>query len=203
LRRHARLRYALRRTFDLWPNLNRTNLLIVAVAVIGALLGLFASSGMDALFAPPVPAGVEVLKVGDARADLEFVDLAGKQHRLSEWDGKVVLINFWATWCGPCREEMPLLDATRARLAPKGFEVLGVAIDDAQAVQEFLKDSPVRYPILLADESGDDPSLRFGDTRSVLPFSVLIGRDGKLIAQRAGNFSDAALADWIAPHLVN
>jgi len=183
--------------------LNRTNLLIVAVAVIGALLGLFASSGMDSLFAPAVPAGVEVLKLGDARADLEFVDLAGKQRRLSEWDGKLVLINFWATWCGPCREEMPLLDATRSRLAPKGFEVLGVAIDDAQAVQDFLKDSPVRYPIPLADESGDDPSLRFGDTRSVLPYSVLIGRDGKLLAQRAGNFSDAALADWIAPHLAN
>ena len=181
--------------------LSRTNLLIVAVAVIGALLGLLASTSMDALFAPPVPAGVDVLKVGDARADLELMDLAGKPRRLSEWDGKVVLVNFWASWCGPCREEMPLLDATRSRLAPQGFEVLGVAIDDAQAVQDFLKDSPVRYPILLADENSEDPSLRFGDTRSVLPYSVLIGRDGKLLAQRAGNFSADGLERWLSPHL--
>jgi thiol-disulfide isomerase/thioredoxin len=180
---------------------NRTNLLIVVVAVIGAVLGLAASSRMDGLFAPALPAGVVVLKPGDARADVDLVDLAGKPRRLSEWDGKIVLLNFWASWCGPCRDEMPLLDAARARLAPRGFEVVGVAIDDVGAVQDFLKDSPVRYPILLADENGDDPSLRFGDVRSVLPYSVLIGRDGRLLAQRAGNFSDDSLERWLQPHL--
>lgn len=180
---------------------NRTNLLIVAVAILGSALGLAASSHMDSLFAPALPADVDVLKPGDARADLEFVDLAGKQRRLSEWDGKVVLVNFWASWCGPCREEMPLLDTTRTRLATRGFEVVGIAIDDAEAVQDFLKDSPVHYPILLADENGDDPSLRFGDTRSVLPYSVLIGRDGKLLAQRAGNFSADSLERWLGSHV--
>jgi len=180
---------------------NRTNLLIVGVAILGALLGLAASSGMGDLFAPAPPANVTVLKPGDARADLDLVDLAGKQRRLSEWDGKLVLVNFWASWCGPCREEMPLLDSARRRLGAQGFEVVGIAIDDAQAVQDFLKDSPVRYPILLADENGDDPSLRFGDTRSVLPYSVLIGRDGRLVAQRAGNFSEEGLTRWIEPHL--
>ena len=78
--------------------LSRTHLLIVAVAFVGALLGLFASTAIDSLSAPPVPAGVEVLKIGDTRADLEFVDLAGKRRRLSEWDGKVLLVNCWATW---------------------------------------------------------------------------------------------------------
>jgi thiol-disulfide isomerase/thioredoxin len=182
---------------------NRTNLLIVVVAVLGALLGLAASSGMDGMFAPSLPANVTILKLGDARADVDLIDLAGKQRRLSEWDGKIVLLNFWASWCGPCREEMPLLDATRSRLASRGFEVVGVAIDDADAVQNFLKDSPVNYPILVADEDGDDPSVRYGDTRSVLPYSVLIGRDGRLIAQRAGNFSEDSLERWLRPHLGN
>jgi thiol-disulfide isomerase/thioredoxin len=179
----------------------RTNLLIVAVAILGAALGLAASSRMDDLFAPAVPANVEVLKPGEPRADLELIDLAGKQRHLSEWDGRVVLVNFWASWCGPCREEMPLLDRTRERLASRGLEVVGIAIDDAEAVQDFLKENPVRYPILLADENGDDPSLRYGDTRSVLPYSVLIGRDGKVLAQREGNFSDDSLARWLQPHL--
>lgn len=182
---------------------NRTNLLIVAVAVLGALLGLAASGGMGGLFAPALPADVEVLQLGDTRADVDLVDLAGKQRHLSEWDGKIVLLNFWASWCGPCRDEMPLLDATRGRFASHGFEVVGVAIDNLASVQDFLKDSPVHYPILLADENGDDPSLRYGDTRSVLPYSVLIGRDGRVIAQRAGNFSEGSLERWLQPHIEN
>lgn len=183
-----------------WRMFNRTNLLIVAVALLGAALGLFASSGMDRLFAPAPPANLHVLKPGDARVDLVLADLGGGKRRLAEWDGKLVLVNFWASWCGPCREEMPLLDAKRSELAGKGFEVLGIAIDEANAVQGFLKESPVQYPILLAEED-DDASIRYGDTRGVLPYSVLIGRDGRILAQRAGNFTQGSLERWIAPYL--
>jgi thiol-disulfide isomerase/thioredoxin len=178
----------------------RQNLLIVAVAILGAALGLLVSTHMEDLAAPSAAPGVDVLNVGDARADLELTDLDGKARKLSEFDGKLVLVNFWASWCGPCRDEMPLLDTTRMQLAGKGFEVVGIAIDDADAVQAFLKDSPVRYPILLSD-ADDDANVRFGDTRSVLPFSVLIGRDGKVLAQRAGNFTASSLTAWLTPYL--
>ncbi len=178
----------------------RANLLIVLVAIVGAALGLLVSTGMGRFAAAPVPPGVDILKLGDTRADLELTDVSGKPRRLSEWDGKLVLVNFWASWCGPCREEMPLLDATREKLAGKNLEVVGIAIDNARAVADFLKDSPVRYPILIGDEN-DDVSLRFGDTRGVLPYSVLIGRDGKLLARRAGNFSQGSLMRWLAPYL--
>jgi len=96
---------------------------------------------------------------------------------------------------------MPLLDHTGAKFAGAGLAVIGVAIDDTDAVQDFLHDNPVRYPILIGDSVDPDPSLLFGDTRSVLPYSVLIGRDGKILAQRAGSFTSGTLADWLEPHL--
>lgn len=176
---------------------NRTNLLIVVVAIAGAALGLLAGRNFNLPPERPVPAGVVVLKPGDVRPDLQFPGIDGKPHRLSEWNGKVVLLNFWASWCGPCREEMPLLDHERSKA---GIEVVGVAVDDPDAVKDFLRETPVGFPILLADEK-ENPSIRFGDTREVFPYSVLIGRDGRVIAQKMGGFEAATLKDWLAANV--
>ncbi len=176
---------------------NRTNLLIVVVAIVGAALGLLVGQRFDEPAERPTPPGVVVSKIGEIRPDLQLADVAGNQRRLSEWNGRVVLINFWATWCGPCREEMPLLDSARGK---NGVEVIGVAVDDPAAVKEFLRDNPVGYPILLARDDGN-AELRFGDTRSVLPFSVLVGKDGKLLARREGSFSSTMLKSWLADNL--
>ena len=180
---------------------NRSNLFIVCVAIVGALLGLLAGSWYQRGRQLAVPPGVTVLHPGDPRTDLHLPDADGVPRRLSEWDGRLVLVNFWATWCGPCRTEMPLLDRTSTAWAEKGLQVIGVAIDDAASVRAFLKDSPVHYPILVDASNGVDPALIFGDTRGVLPYSVLVGRDGKIIDQRMGSFSQATLADWLKPHL--
>jgi thiol-disulfide isomerase/thioredoxin len=176
---------------------NRTNLLIVVVAIVGAALGLLAGQRFDKPAERPASPGVIVSKIGEIRPDLQLADTAGKPRRLSEWSGRVVLINFWATWCGPCREEMPLLDRARGK---NGVEVIGVAVDEPAAVKEFLQDNPVGYPILLASNDGN-AELMFGDTRSVLPYSVLIGKDGKLLAQRAGSFSPEMLKSWLSENL--
>ena len=176
---------------------NRTNLLIVVVAIVGAALGLLAGRNFELPPERAVPAGVVVLKPGDMRPDLVLPDAQGQQHRLSEWSGKVVLLNFWASWCIPCREEMPLLDRERAKT---GLEVVGVAVDDPAAVKDYLRETPVAFPILLADEK-TNPSIQFGNTREVFPYSVLIGRDGRIIAQKMGGFEPASLSDWLTSNL--
>jgi thiol-disulfide isomerase/thioredoxin len=181
---------------------NRANLLIVALAVVSAGLGLLLSLGLRPSAPTPPMSNVKILAVGDAREDIHLPDRDGKTRALSEWDGKLVLLNFWASWCGPCREEMPLLDRARTRHAAHGLEVIGVASEDAAPALAFLREHPVAYPILVnSPNDAIDVSLRFGNTRSVLPYNVLIGRDGRILATKIGNFSEEALEKWLQPYL--
>lgn len=178
----------------------RTNALILALALLSALGGYLLSAVLRP--APISPsAKTPVLRIGDQRVNLALPDVHGQERHFAEWDGKLILINFWATWCAPCRQEMTLLNSTEQLFRDQGLAIVGIAMDDADAVAQYLKQSPVDYPILLASTTETDPSILFGDARAVLPYSVLIGRDGKLIAQHAGSFNDHALQSWIRPHL--
>src|SRR5207237_1311188 len=99
--------------------------------------------------------------------------LVGERAQLGKWRGKPVLLNFFATWCGPCIEEMPMLDRTAIEFAARGFSVIGIAEDDPDAVRAFVDKTGVRYPILLDDSFGE-LSASLGNSRHVLPFSVLV-----------------------------
>jgi len=98
----------------------------------------------------------------------------------------VILVNFWATWCAPCREEMPLLSEVRDRYASSGLEVVGIAIDTASKVREFLRSTPVSYPVLLADADGLDLMRALGNTAGGLPFTLLIDRKGEVTWYKLG-----------------
>ncbi|MDN5924870.1 MAG: TlpA family protein disulfide reductase [Xanthomonadales bacterium] len=147
--------------------------------------------------APPAPKGMRVLVLGDHRVEFQLTDVDGQSQALSQWDGKLILMNFWATWCAPCRQEMPLLDAAQQRYASHGVQIIGIAIDQPQAVKSWLTQHPSSYPILIAD-SGSDPTLLYGDTRGALPYSVLIGRDGRLLATHLGALDEMQLKQWLA-----
>jgi thiol-disulfide isomerase/thioredoxin len=180
---------------------NRTNLLIVLIAAAGALAGFFAGGFLHPQAPLPVP-NPHALKVGDASTPVRLPDVDGKSRALAEWQGKLIVLNFWASWCGPCREEMPLLDRSQQRYAERGLQIIGVAADTTLATKAFLARHPIHYPILIDDpDRGEDVSAAYGNTRSVLPYSVLIGRDGAVLAQHAGNFSEAGFTSWIEPHL--
>jgi len=130
---------------------------------------------------PPLAASLARLEEQDRRrssADFALPDLEGKQWKRSALGGKVVLVNFWATWCPPCRKEIPDLGALYARFRDKGFVILGISDDDADKVAAFVKEHDVRYPVLL--DPGSKVSTLF-DVEGI-PKSYLYDRDGKLVA---------------------
>ncbi|HVI54459.1 MAG TPA: TlpA disulfide reductase family protein [Luteibacter sp.] len=169
---------------------------IVVLAILGATAGLWVEHRR---LHPPPPQGVTVADVGDLAPAASFVAIDGKARRLSDWRGKRVLINFWASWCAPCRGEMPLLDAAFTRYRDRHVVVLGLAEDTADGVRRYLAERPVGYPVMLVDADAAGGSLSFGNTRRVLPYSVLIGEDGRILRRKVGTFTGPELDEWLGP----
>ena len=132
----------------------------------------------------------------DPRAWMRTVtleDVDGEQRVLAEWAGQPLLLNFWATWCPPCREEIPFLAAAQDVYAKRGLQVVGVAIDDAGPVRSFGDEIGINYPSLLAGDTGETLMQEFGN-RGSLPFTVLIDRDGTVHSTKLGPFTETELA---------
>ena len=140
--------------------------------------------------------------VDDGAADrlwtLNFQTPQGTSLALADLKGRPLLLNFWATWCAPCVEEMPLLEAFWRQNAGKGWQVLGLAVDQPSAVRAWLKRVPVTFPIGLAGLEGTDLSRSLGNQVGGLPFSVVFGPDGKVRERRMGRVSEAELKAWAA-----
>lgn len=176
--------------------LSRGNLGILILALLAAIGGGWLQHRSRLAQVPP---GVEVANVGDLRPDLALPDLRGREHRLSEYRGQRVLLNFWASWCVPCLAEMPALQAAQRKFADQGAIVLGIAMDDPVRARAFLAAHPVGYPVLLGRMESPSTSLRFGDTDEVLPYSVLLDGQGQVMARHRGALDAAHLDRWLAP----
>ncbi|MGH9945455.1 MAG: cytochrome c biogenesis protein CcdA, partial [Pyrinomonadaceae bacterium] len=148
---------------------------------------------------PATPAGGSVNKnTFPLVADYELKTLDGQPYRLSQLRGKVVLLNFWATWCLPCRSEIPALNALQRDLGPSGFEVVGVSnYDDADAVREFQQDLPQEYQVLVG---GEEANSAFG-TDAALPQTYIIDREGRVRQKMLGEKSRAAFEAAVRPLL--
>ncbi|MCD9007386.1 TlpA family protein disulfide reductase [Luteimonas sp. XNQY3] len=194
-------------------------LAVVAIAVVAGGLGVLASvfvggpgpllgteAGQrlyaDALSAtaPAPPEGVTVARRGDVIAPFEVPGLDGPALQLpAAYAGRPVLVNLWASWCGPCIEEMPELDRFARQQGDNGVQVLGIALDDAGAVRAFLERIPVAYAIALDAPGPADAGVRLGNPRGVLPYTVLLSPEGRLLKQRIGPFAHGEIDGWVAP----
>jgi thiol-disulfide isomerase/thioredoxin len=133
--------------------------------------------------------------IGSIAPDFELSSLDGKKYKLSDLRGKAVLLNFWATYCGPCKIEMPWFVELQKQYGPDGFQIIGVAMDDAsnEEIAKFAKEMGVNYPILLGTESVGQS---YGGV-SVLPTTFFLDRDGKIIAREFGLQSRSVFVDHI------
>jgi thiol-disulfide isomerase/thioredoxin len=174
-------------------------LLVSLLAIAAGVLGFLLARGMSPA-APTTAMGAAppTLVIGRAAPPLVLRDLNGQSIDLSALVGRSVVVNFWASWCGPCIQEMPLLDAIH-RDAGAGPVVIGVALDEESAVRRFLALHPVHYPIGIGFNGVPDTSVAFGNDRDVLPYSVLIDASGVIRKTRFGSFTASDLQDWIQP----
>jgi len=125
--------------------------------------------------------------------ELVLSDLKGQPQSLGQWRGKLLIVNYWATWCHPCREEMPGFSRLHDKYRDKGVQFVGISIDDAAKIAEFQKTTLVSYPLLIGDIGTMENSARLGNTRQALPFTAVFDREGRLAMTKLGRFSEADL----------
>jgi len=178
--------------------------LAVAIICIGGAAGFFAAhlarvartQGVVDTSPTPPPAAVTEQSQDDGGTtaprpiptqlpNISLADPGGVKHALSEWKGRPLLINFWATWCAPCRREIPLLKTLRHERAADGVEIVGIAVDFRDAVQHYAREMSIDYPVLVGEQDGLDAIAAFGmDT--VFPFTVFADRQGRIVTLKVG-----------------
>jgi thiol-disulfide isomerase/thioredoxin len=129
---------------------------------------------------------------------LSLPDLDGRPQPLTQWRGKVMVVNFWATWCGPCREEMPEFVRVQRELGPKGLQFVGIAIDQRDKVALFAKEFDLNYPALIGGYDAMDVAKPLGDRLAGLPFTVVLDRQGRIVHTQLGQLQPTLLRSILA-----
>lgn len=172
--------------------------LIVTVALLALGAGLFAGWRAQA------PASLSPEQAQSA-AETLFVstlpDLSGDQQPFAQWRGKLLIVNFWATWCPPCREEIPQFIKVQEKYRSRGLVFVGVAVDKKDAVRAYADEIGINYPVLFGDFEAMELSRKVGNRAGALPFTLIIDRSGKIIATKLGGLTQAKLEPIIGPLL--
>lgn len=164
----------------LWLTLAGAALVAAAIGYRLSVLGESAESPTAATQALPV-------------FEMVLTDLKGQPQSLGQWRGKVLVVNYWATWCHPCLEEMPGFSRLQDNYRDKGVQFVGISIDTATKIVEFQKTTPVSYPLLIGDIGVMENSAKLGNTRQALPFTAVFNGQGRLSATKLGRFAEADL----------
>ena len=173
----------------------RNGLLVIAVSTLAATAGYFV--GKPRSFTPPPPEAPATADASARLLALTLPDLNGQPQSLSQWKGKVLVVNFWATWCPPCKEEMPEFSRINLKYASNGVQFVGISIDSAEKVAAFRKEVEISYPLLISNLESLDISSDLGNRAKALPFTAILRPDGSLQQVKLGKYATEALEEAI------
>ncbi len=168
--------------------MKKNTLLILFVAVFALLCGIFTQRLMS--YEQPKPSPL---------LEFSLPNVSGKQHSISEWQGKIRIINFWATWCPPCLKEIPEFIKLQKQFKDKGLQFIGIAIEDKQAVEEYIKTININYPMLIGGDQAIALSHQLGNIINAVPFTLIVNRQGQIIHRHPGELSKEKILEVITP----
>jgi len=155
----------------------------VAAATSAPTPGDLTGGGFD----PTLPA----MKIPERLPDFSLKDRDGKPTSISAWSGKSLIINFWATWCAPCRREIPLLETLHSQWSGRGVAVIGIAVDHREQVLAFANEFKIPYPLLIGEQDALEVAAAFGVASPAFPFTVFTDRRGEVVALYVGELHKA------------
>jgi thiol-disulfide isomerase/thioredoxin len=165
-------------------------ILITSIAIIALLSGIEARTLISAPKAETNQASL---------TEFSLPDLTGKQRSIKEWSGKVLVINFWATWCPPCLKEMPEFEAMHQEFGKKGLQFIGIALDDPEPVKEFIASKKITYPILIGQDQGTKIAHDLGNVVNTVPFTVIVNQQRHIVKSHMGTLTRDELLEIASP----
>ncbi|NOX68454.1 MAG: TlpA family protein disulfide reductase [Gammaproteobacteria bacterium] len=170
----------------------KNKIVIMSVALIAIAAGGFIlQNNLATKSNPAIESANATVATGDDKIHFQLKDVTGELRQSSEWDGKARLINFWATWCAPCRREIPLLIATQEKYAANNVQIIGIAVDFPDEVAAYAEEAEFNYPILVGQEDAMAVAESSGVDFIGLPFTMVISPDGDLIKTHIGEIVEA------------
>ena len=170
------------------------NYFVVVTLIVAAALGYFMYVERDEDAPPVAPQVVSSAPASSSIVDFSLPDLDGNVRQISDWNGKARLINFWATWCAPCRREIPLLKKTQVEHAENNLQVIGVAVEEIGPVLAYAESAEFNYPVLVGEEDAMAAAESTGVDFVVLPFTMIVAPDGHLIKTHIGEIHEDQIA---------